>query len=142
MKLNALLTAAAVTVALASVAGCGQQSDERPMKSAPTYGQNRTTPATPPAGTMADRSTGATQGQTSGMGQKLDDARVTAKVKAALLADRNVDGSAIDVDTSQGHVTLKGEVADKTQIDRAIKTASAVEGVKDVDSMLTARGSS
>jgi hyperosmotically inducible protein len=73
-------------------------------------------------------------------GQTVDDAAVTAKVKAALLAESNVDGTKINVDTSNGRVTLKGEVPSKTMADRAVQVAKGVEGVKDVDNRLSAGG--
>jgi hyperosmotically inducible protein len=70
----------------------------------------------------------------------VDDAAVTAKVKAALMAESGVDGTKINVDTTNGRVTLKGEVPSKTMIDRAVQVAKGVEGVKDVDNRLSAAG--
>jgi hyperosmotically inducible protein len=72
----------------------------------------------------------------------VDDASVTAKVKAALMAESGVDSNKINVDTINGRVTLKGEGLDKMQIDRAVQVARAVEGVKDVDNRLTSAGAS
>jgi hyperosmotically inducible protein len=74
-------------------------------------------------------------------GQTVDDAGVTAKVKAALLAESGVDGMKINVDTFNGRVTLKGEVPNQGQIDRATQVAKGVEGVKEVDNRLTVSSS-
>jgi hyperosmotically inducible periplasmic protein len=131
MKLKVLVTAAAVTAALTALAGCDRQADQPPMAAAPT---------STPTGPIADRSAGASADSPRSVGQKLDDAGITAKVKAALLASSDVNGSAINVDTDQGRVTLKGKVSDKAEIDRAIQIARAVDGVKEVDSELSASG--
>jgi hyperosmotically inducible protein len=65
---------------------------------------------------------------------------VTAKVKAALMAESGVDGTRINVDTTNGRVVLKGEVPSKTMIDRAAQVTRGIEGVRDVDNQLTAVG--
>jgi hyperosmotically inducible periplasmic protein len=140
MKLKVLITAAAVTAALTALAGCDRQADQPPMGAAPSYGQGHAASASTPAGPIADRSAGASTESPRGVGQKLDDAGITAKVKAALLASSDVNGTAINVDTEQGRVTLKGKVSDKAEIDRAIQIARAVDGVKEVDSQLSATG--
>jgi len=56
------------------------------------------------------------------------------------MAEDGVDGTKINVDTMNGRVTLKGEVPNKTMIDRAVQVAKGVEGVKDVDNRLSATG--
>jgi hyperosmotically inducible protein len=66
----------------------------------------------------------------------MDDAAITAKVKAALLGAENVNGTDISVETSGGRVILSGMVPDQTQIDRAVATARNIEGVVDVESRL------
>ncbi|GGI15774.1 MAG: BON domain-containing protein [Oxalicibacterium faecigallinarum] len=70
-------------------------------------------------------------------GTVVDDAMLTTKVKTALLADSDVKGLAINVDTSQGVVSLNGEVKNQAQVDRAAKLAGEVEGVKSVLNNLT-----
>ena len=137
MKLTASLAAAAVAAALTGLAGCDQQPDESRLGQAPSYSKDRTTPTAPGAPT-ASRSTGSLPEGAPSVGRQLDDAGITAKVKAALLASNDVEGSAINVDTDKGRVTLKGQVADKAQIARAIQIARRVEGVREVDNQLTA----
>lgn len=61
------------------------------------------------------------------------DAWITAKVKAALLADTDVRGLALDVDTKDGVVTLRGTAVTQAEIDAAKKIAKGIEGVRDVD---------
>lgn len=61
------------------------------------------------------------------------DAWITAKVKAALLADTDVRGLALDVDTKNGVVTLRGTAVTQAEIDSAKKIAKGIEGVRDVD---------
>jgi hyperosmotically inducible protein len=63
------------------------------------------------------------------VGQKIDDTTVTAKVKAALLADPDVKGTAVQVETLQGQVQLSGFVDSEAQARRAVDVASHVQGV-------------
>lgn len=70
------------------------------------------------------------------VGQQIDDATISAKVKAALLAAENVNGTDISVETNAGRVILSGMVPDQNQIDRAVAAARNVEGVVDVESRL------
>jgi len=66
--------------------------------------------------------------------QPVGDTWITTKVKTSLLADEDVAGLKIDVETVNGVVTLKGNVASQAQIDEARRIASGIEGVVDVDS--------
>ena len=70
-------------------------------------------------------------------GQRVDDAAITATVKSALVAEPNVPGMLISVDTSAGQVTLRGRVENRTQVERAVEVARRVEGVRRVDNQLT-----
>jgi hyperosmotically inducible protein len=65
--------------------------------------------------------------------QPMGDTWITTKVKSSLLADEDVAGLQIDVDTVNGVVTLTGDVASQAQIDEARRIASEIEGVTDVD---------
>jgi hyperosmotically inducible protein len=113
--------------------GCGRT--ETPAPPAPTVppaaaplppaAPGTTAPAPPPA--------------TSTVGQKVDDATITAKVKTALLADPDVKGTDINVDTSAGVVSLKGVTANQAQADKAVQIARGVEGVSNVQSQLTVK---
>ncbi|HEV8611441.1 MAG TPA: BON domain-containing protein [Thermoanaerobaculia bacterium] len=71
------------------------------------------------------------------VGQVMDDAAITAAVKAKLLADPQVGGLKIDVDTRNGVVYLTGDhMKSQAEIDQAIKLAKETSGVKDVVSKL------
>lgn len=65
--------------------------------------------------------------------QPVSDTWITTKVKAELLADRDVSGLDIDVETVNGVVTLRGEVESQAQIDRATALARGIKGVTNVD---------
>jgi hypothetical protein len=64
------------------------------------------------------------------------DAVITGKIKAKLLADRELPGASISVNTTDGHVTLAGRVATHAQVGKAILHAMETDGVKDVTSTL------
>lgn len=73
-------------------------------------------------------------------GIAMDDAAITARVKTALMADEQVKGLAIDVDTKSAKVILKGALEREEQVKRAIEVARQVEGVRDVVNRLTVTG--
>jgi osmotically-inducible protein OsmY len=62
---------------------------------------------------------------------------ITTAVKTKLLADKTVGGSNINVDTTDGVVTLSGPVDSAAEKAQAIKLASRTHGVKRVVSKLT-----
>src|SRR5262249_15063903 len=101
---------AAAVLSCIGLAACNQQS--------PSGMQS---PQSPTAQPPADNG--------STMGRKVDDAAITAKVKAALLAANDVKGTDISVETNSGRVTLSGVVHDQRQADRAVTTARTVDGV-------------
>lgn len=67
----------------------------------------------------------------------IDDATISAKVKMKLMANDNISSMAIDVDTDDNIVTLKGEVKSKEQKDLAEYIAKNVAEVKKVENHLT-----
>jgi osmotically-inducible protein OsmY len=71
-------------------------------------------------------------------GDAVDDAAVTARVKSALLADAQVNGLQIDVDTSAGTVTLTGNVPSAAAKQRAEQLAQNIQGVRTVRNNLSA----
>ena len=71
------------------------------------------------------------------VGTVMDDAAITAAVKAKLLADSTVGGLKIDVDTRNGVVYLTGDhMKSQAEIDQAIKLAKETSGVKSVENKL------
>ena len=67
------------------------------------------------------------------------DAALTSAVKAKLLGDTKVGGLKIDVDTTNGIVTLSGTVASKSEADEAVRLARTTAGVRDVVNDLRVR---
>ena len=66
------------------------------------------------------------------VGNTVDDAIITTKVKSALLADPNIKSFDIAVVTRKGEAQLSGFVDNQTQIDHATELARAVDNVKSV----------
>ncbi len=72
-------------------------------------------------------------------GSMVDDSVITAKVKSALISDKDVKAREIIVTTRKGEVVLSGMVENQNQVDRAVQIASNVEGVKNVSNRLTVK---
>jgi hyperosmotically inducible protein len=70
----------------------------------------------------------------------LNDAGVTARIKAKLIADPEVAGFQIDVDTLDGRVTRNGKVASADQKAEAEKLARHTEGVTEVVNLIQVAG--
>ncbi|MGH8718210.1 MAG: BON domain-containing protein [Burkholderiales bacterium] len=70
------------------------------------------------------------------LGEVIDDATITAKIKTALLAEDDVKALRINVDTLEGKVTLTGSAESREQIEQAGEIAAGVAGVKSVDNRL------
>jgi hyperosmotically inducible periplasmic protein len=70
------------------------------------------------------------------VGETIDDATLTARVKTSFINDPVVGASRIDVDTFKGVVTLSGRVKTKEEEAKAISLARGIQGVKDVKSTL------
>lgn len=70
------------------------------------------------------------------LGPAIDDATVTARVKARLIADPEVAAITIDVDTVNGVVTLNGRAATAAQRDEAVKLTRTTEGVLAVNDLI------
>lgn len=74
----------------------------------------------------------AADGQHRSTGDVVDDSTITAKVKSALLAEKDVNSFDIKVKTYEGTVQLSGFVDSQWQIDKAVQVAGAVHGVRHV----------
>lgn len=66
------------------------------------------------------------------VGAYIDDASITTSVKAKFIEDKNVDASAISVETLNGTVQLSGFAKNATERVQAERIAGAVKGVKSV----------
>lgn len=69
-------------------------------------------------------------------GEVVTDAAITSAVKTKLLGDPDVKGLNIDVDTSNGVVTLTGVVHTAAERTEALRLARATKGVKNVKNNL------
>jgi hyperosmotically inducible protein len=69
-------------------------------------------------------------------GEVMGDAAITTAVKTKLLGDPSVSGLKIDVDTTNGVVTLTGNVPNAAEKTRAIELARETSGVKSVTDKL------
>jgi osmotically-inducible protein OsmY len=65
-------------------------------------------------------------------GEYVDSATITAKVKAAFVADKTVSAINVNVETYRGVVQLSGFANSQAEIDQASKVAWGIDGVKSV----------
>lgn len=70
------------------------------------------------------------------LGEYVDDAGITTKVKTAILNDRSLTPFQIHVETMQNVVQLSGFVDSKQQAAKAEQLAQQVEGVRSVKNNL------
>jgi len=135
------------------IAGCGKNPEEQAAQPA-TTSQAPTTPesatTTEASGAAQPASTARAADQTStaeaedtakpattSVGTTIDDSVITAKVKAALLADPDIKSFDIAVETHKGEVQLSGFVDNQKQIDQAIEIAKNVDGVTNVGNAMS-----
>jgi hyperosmotically inducible protein len=78
---------------------------------------------------------------TQSTGEIIDDASITASVKAKLAGDPEVSAHEIDVDTVDGRVTLTGAVDSAAERAEAVRLAQETDGVEGVTDNLTVGGS-
>jgi osmotically-inducible protein OsmY len=111
----------AITALAASfllVAGCGQQGSSSTVSQKMDRASDK----------VADTASSAS----SKVAMAADDTAITAKVKAALVAEPGLKSTDISVDTKDATVTLSGTVASNELRDRAKQIASSTSGVKNV----------
>ncbi len=71
------------------------------------------------------------------VGEKIDDASITAQVKMTLLYHRSTSALKTKVETNSGVVTLYGKASNVAELDLATKLANDVNGVKGVKNLMT-----
>jgi hyperosmotically inducible protein len=99
-------------------------------EAAGTAGRDRDTTTIDEQAAAKGRETRAKAGDAAQtVGTVATDAAVTTAVKSKLLADPDVGGLKINVDTKEGVVTLTGNVATRAEADQAVKIARATDGV-------------
>jgi len=91
------------------------------------------------------RQAGAEVGEKVGVaaakvGQAVDDATLTSKIKAKMVLDDSIKARAIDITTNESVVTLTGTVGSQAEHDRAVALARETAGVtKVVDRLVIQR---
>jgi osmotically-inducible protein OsmY len=76
----------------------------------------------------------------STVGAYIDDTAITTSVKARFVDNKDVDASAISVETLNGTVLLSGFAKNATEKVRAEEITRAVKGVKSVKNEIVLRG--
>ena len=71
------------------------------------------------------------------VGEKIDDASITAQVKMTLLYHRSTSALNTEVETKNGVVTLRGKAKNAAEKQLAAKFANDVKGVKRVNNLMT-----
>jgi len=75
----------------------------------------------------------------STVGEYIDDATITAKVKAKFVEDKSVDASAISVETLNGTVQLSGFAKSQAERERAENIARTTRHVREVRNSIVVR---
>jgi len=79
-----------------------------------------------------------TRGQST-VGEYIDDATITTRVKTRMVENKQVDASAISVETLDGTVMLSGFAKSSTEKQTAEDIARGVKGVKSVRNEIAVR---
>jgi osmotically-inducible protein OsmY len=74
------------------------------------------------------------------VGEYVDDAVITTKVKAAVLEEASLKSAEINVETYKGVVQLSGFVRSRADINKAVEVAGKVKGVKSVKNDMIVKG--
>jgi hyperosmotically inducible periplasmic protein len=78
-----------------------------------------------------------TSKKTQTVGEKIDDASITAQVKMTLLSHRSTSALNTKVKTKNGVVTLRGKAKNAAEKELATKFVNDVKGVKSVNNQMT-----
>ena len=87
-------------------------------------------------GEAARTATGSVEKSVERAGGAAGDAWITSKIQSRYFVDYDVKGRNIDVDTSNGVVTLKGTVNSHSEHDEAVAIARNTDGVREVRDQL------
>lgn len=78
----------------------------------------------------------AASSQSRSFGEIVEDKVVAFRLKTKYMKDRDVPAKDVSVNVWRGAVTLKGELVEQEQINRAIEIAERQKGVKEVKAFL------
>jgi hyperosmotically inducible periplasmic protein len=73
------------------------------------------------------------------LGEKIDDASITAQVKGALLSHRSTSALKTKVTTKNGVVTVSGDAANQAEKDLVTKLVNDIHGVTSVENDMTVK---
>jgi hypothetical protein len=118
--------------------GTTARTDDRPATTARSDMPPATT-TTPSTTTTTPAPADQTAAQKAG--NAVSDSTITAEVKSALAADPKLSALRIEVDTSNGVVTLTGPAPDEESKSRATQIAAAPKGVMRVENRLEVKSS-
>jgi hyperosmotically inducible protein len=135
------LTLAAALLAAFGLTACNRADDGRTVGQQVDAAVQSTKEAAADAKQEVKQATAGIREEAKTVGaeasDKVADAAITASVNADLAKDNDLSALRIDVDTSNGHVTLKGTAPNEAARERAGRMAGGVKGVTSVDNQLT-----
>jgi len=123
----------------AGLAACDKQPG--PAESAGKMIDQTTADAGKKIGETAEKMGDKMNAQGEKTAEAIDDATITTKVKAAILAEPGLKTLQISVETVNGIVTLSGSVDSDANSEQAKTLANAVSGVRAVDNKLVVKSS-
>ena len=152
----------AALVASLGLAGCNRNKDASPSDDTPKApaaeeaDRASTAPAADSTTSSADNSNASSDSSTSNgntvandakatagtVGNSIDNATLTAKVKAALAKDAGLKTLKLNVDSNDGVVTITGTVATTAMHDLIDQVAKGVTGVTGVRNNVVVKGTS
>ena len=103
---------------------------------------NRAVDAFDTGAAKVDAAGQAVRERAAAVGTGVSDAAITASIKTDLLKDPYLSAAKVEVDTTEGVVTLRGSAASDASRERAGRMAAAVAGVKQVNNQLLVGSSS
>ncbi|RZU00923.1 BON domain-containing protein [Rivibacter subsaxonicus] len=131
-KLNPMIPAALAAALALGMAACERKDDRQTVGQALDSAMNSAERKADEAGTkMAQAMDAGTV--------KLKDAGITTGINAMLAGDTRLSASKIDVDTTNGNVTLRGTAPDSAARQHATEVAEKVDGVRSVNNQLQIR---
>jgi len=78
--------------------------------------------------------------KTESPGAYVDDAVITGKLKTLILQESSLKSTEINVETYKGIVQLTGFVSSRADINKAVKIAHSIKGVKSVKNDMVVKG--
>lgn len=118
----------AATLLAFALAGCGKEPPPKPAVTA--------VPVAPQPVMQDAAKADADKMAAAQAARAAADKELAGRVKAALVAERNLNAHGIDVTAKDGAVTLYGTAETRVRRDMAEKTAARVDGVKSVENKL------